>query len=67
MSFVFANWNLFAPRYLHPELPGFALFGALGFARLVPRVRIVAGAAVVVTVALLALWLHLSTVTPASL
>lgn len=67
VSFVFANWNLFAPRYLHPELPGFALFGVLGFARLVPRVRVVAGAAVVVTVALLALWLHLSTVTPASL
>ena len=66
-SFVFANWNLFAPRYLHPELPGFALFGALGFARVVPRVRVVAGAAVVVTAALLALWLHLSTVTPASL
>jgi 4-amino-4-deoxy-L-arabinose transferase-like glycosyltransferase len=66
-SFVLANWNLFAPRYLHPELPGFALFFALGVARVLPRVRIVAGAAVAVTVALLALWLHLSTVTPASL
>jgi 4-amino-4-deoxy-L-arabinose transferase-like glycosyltransferase len=67
VSFVVANWNLFAPRYLHPELPGFALFFALGVTRLIPRVKVVAGAAVVVTVALLALWLHLSTVTPASL
>jgi 4-amino-4-deoxy-L-arabinose transferase-like glycosyltransferase len=66
-SFVFANWNLFAPRYLHPELPGFALFGALALVRLWPRPRLVGGIAVVVTLALLALWAHLSTVTPASL
>jgi 4-amino-4-deoxy-L-arabinose transferase-like glycosyltransferase len=66
-SFAFANWNLFAPRYLHPELPGFALFGALALARLVPRVRVVAGAALAITLALLALWAHLATVTPASL
>jgi 4-amino-4-deoxy-L-arabinose transferase-like glycosyltransferase len=66
-SFVIANWNLFAPRYLHPEVPGFALFGALALLRLVPRPRVVGGAAVVITLALLALWAHLSTVTPASL
>ncbi|HEX3316851.1 MAG TPA: glycosyltransferase family 39 protein [Solirubrobacteraceae bacterium] len=67
VSFVVANWNLFAPRYLHPEVPGFALFGALALVRLVPRPRVVGGIAVVLTLALLALWAHLSTVTPASL
>ena len=66
-SFAIANWNLFAPRYLHPELPGFALFGALALVRLVPRPRVVGGIAVAITLALLALWAHLSTVTPASL
>jgi 4-amino-4-deoxy-L-arabinose transferase-like glycosyltransferase len=66
-SFVFGNWSMFEPRYLLPELPGFALFGALAFARLVPRPRVIAGAAAVITVALLALWAHLSTVHPASL
>jgi hypothetical protein len=66
-SFTIANWNLFAPRYLHPELPGFALFLVLGVRRFVPSVRVLGGAAVVVTLALLGLWLHLSTVTPASL
>ncbi len=66
-SFVFGNWNMFEPRYLLPELPGFALFGALAFARLVPKPRVVAGVAAVITVALLALWAHLSTVQPASL
>src|SRR3954454_4529318 len=67
VSFVVANWNLFAPRYLHPELPGFALFLVLGLRRFLPGPRVLGGAAVVVTVALLALWLHLSSVTPASL
>ena len=66
-SFVVANWNLFAPRYLHPELPGFALFLVLGLRRFLPGPRLLGGAAVVVTLALLALWLHLSSVTPASL
>src|SRR5919197_339608 len=66
-SFAIANWNLFAPRYLHPALPGFALFGALALVRLVPRPRVVGGIAVAITLALLALWAHLSTVTPASL
>lgn len=66
-SFVVANWNLFAPRYLHPELPGFALFLVLGVRRFLPGPGVLGGAAVVVTLALLALWLHLSSVTPASL
>jgi 4-amino-4-deoxy-L-arabinose transferase-like glycosyltransferase len=65
-SFVFGNWNMFEPRYLLPELPGFALFGALVFARLVPRPRVIGGVAIAITLALLALWAHLSTVTPAS-
>ena len=62
-----ANWNLFAPRYLHPEVPGFALFGALALVRLVPKPKVVGGIAVVITLALLALWAHLASVTPASL
>jgi 4-amino-4-deoxy-L-arabinose transferase-like glycosyltransferase len=66
-SFVIANWNLFAPRYLHPELPGFALFGALALVRLWPKPRLIGAIAVVITVALLALWAHLASVTPASL
>jgi len=66
-SFVIANWNLFAPRYLHPELPGFALFGALALVRLWPKPRLIGATAVVITVALLALWAHLASVTPASL
>jgi 4-amino-4-deoxy-L-arabinose transferase-like glycosyltransferase len=66
-SFVIANWNLFAPRYLHPELPGFALFGALALVRLAPKPRLIGGIAVVITLALLALWAHLASVTPASL
>jgi hypothetical protein len=48
-------------------LPGFALFLVLGLRRFLPGSRVLGGAAVVVTLALLALWLHLSSVTPASL
>jgi len=46
---------------------GFALFGALALVRLVPKPKVVGGIAVVITLALLALWAHLASVTPASL
>jgi Dolichyl-phosphate-mannose-protein mannosyltransferase len=63
VSLLADNWDVFLPRYLYPALPGFAAFAALGLATWTGRRNQLATAGVI-SVLLLALWLHLGTVTP---
>jgi hypothetical protein len=67
MSFALLaeNYDTFYGRYLYGALPGFALFGALGLRRAFGE-RTLTWFSAAVTVVLLALWAHLSTVTPAT-
>lgn len=65
VSLLVENYDAFYGRYLYGVLPGFAVFGALGLRRAFGE-RALAWAAAGVTLALLALWAHLSTVTPAT-
>ena len=65
VSLLVENYDAFYGRYLYGVLPGFALFGALGLRRALGE-RALAWASAGVTLALLVLWAHLSTVTPAT-
>jgi 4-amino-4-deoxy-L-arabinose transferase-like glycosyltransferase len=65
VSLLVENYDAFYGRYLYGVLPGFAVFGALALRRAFGE-RAVAWSAAGVTVALLALWAHLATVTPAT-
>jgi 4-amino-4-deoxy-L-arabinose transferase-like glycosyltransferase len=57
------NWNYFYPRYLMPVLVGYGLLGALGLrAAAGPRASLAVGS--LASVAVVALWIHLATVTP---
>jgi 4-amino-4-deoxy-L-arabinose transferase-like glycosyltransferase len=63
LSLLGDNWDAFLPRYVYPALPGCAALAALGLAtRASARVQL--ATAGVLTALLLALWLHLATVTP---
>jgi len=57
------NWDFFYPRYLHAALPGFGVLAGLAVRASWPR-RGAWAAAGCGTLALTALWAHLSTVTP---
>jgi hypothetical protein len=63
VSLLVDNWDVFLPRYLYPALPGAAALAALGLATRASR-RTQLALAGATTGRLLALWLHLSTVTP---
>lgn len=65
VSLLVENYDAFYGRYLYGVLPGFGVLAALGL-RSTFGERALAGASAAVTVLLLALWAHLSTVTPAT-
>jgi 4-amino-4-deoxy-L-arabinose transferase-like glycosyltransferase len=65
VSLLVENWDAFYPRYLYGALPGFAVFGGLALIRAAGQ-RAALWSSAALTVLLLALWAHLSTVTPAT-
>ena len=65
VSLLVENYDAFYGRYLYGTLPGFGVLAALALRRAFGE-RALMWAAGGVTVALLALWAHLSTVTPAT-
>jgi len=65
VSLLVENWDAFYPRYLYGALPGFAIFAALALRRAFGE-RALLWSSAVLTALLLALWAHLSTVTPAT-
>jgi 4-amino-4-deoxy-L-arabinose transferase-like glycosyltransferase len=65
VSVLVENYDAFYGRYLYGALPGFGVFAALALRRTFSE-RVVAWSAAGVTVLLLALWAHLSSVTPAT-
>ena len=65
VSLLVENYDAFYGRYLYGVLPGFAVFGALGLRRAFGE-RALGWAAAGATLVLLAVWAHLSTVTPAT-
>jgi 4-amino-4-deoxy-L-arabinose transferase-like glycosyltransferase len=65
VSLLAENWDAFYPRYLYGALPGFAVFAALALARALGE-RVLLWSSAGLTVLLLALWAHLSGVTPAT-
>jgi 4-amino-4-deoxy-L-arabinose transferase-like glycosyltransferase len=65
VSLLVENWDAFYPRYLYGALPGFAVFAALALTRALGE-RVLLWSSAGLTVLLLALWAHLSTVTPAT-
>ena len=65
VSLLAENWDAFYARYLYGALPGFAVFAALAVGRALGA-RALVLASTGLTVLLLMLWLHLSTVTPAT-
>lgn len=65
VSLLVENYDAFYGRYLYGTLPGFGVLAALALRRAFGE-RALMWAAAGVTVALLALWAHLSTVTPAT-
>jgi Dolichyl-phosphate-mannose-protein mannosyltransferase len=65
VSLLAENWDAFYARYLYGALPGFAVFAALAVGRaLGARALYLSSAGL--TALLLLLWVHLSTVTPAT-
>ncbi|MET0513010.1 MAG: glycosyltransferase family 39 protein [Thermoleophilaceae bacterium] len=66
LSLLTDNWDAFYPRYLHCTLPGFGIFAGLGLRRAIGE-RALVWSSVALTALLLALWAHLSTVSPATL
>jgi hypothetical protein len=65
VSLLVENWDAFYPRYLYGALPGFAVFAALAVMRALGE-RALIWSSAALTVLLLALWAHLSSVTPAT-
>jgi Dolichyl-phosphate-mannose-protein mannosyltransferase len=65
VSLLAENWDAFYPRYLYGALPGFAVFAGLALMRALGE-RAVLWSSGVLTALLLALWVHLSGVTPAT-
>jgi 4-amino-4-deoxy-L-arabinose transferase-like glycosyltransferase len=65
LSLLAENWDAFYPRYLYGALPGFAVFAALALMRALGE-RALFWSSAGLTVLLLALWAHLSGVTPAT-
>lgn len=65
VSLLVENYDAFYGRYLYGALPGFGVLAALALRRAFGE-RALACSATGVTVLLLALWAHLSTVTPAT-
>jgi hypothetical protein len=65
VSLLVENWDAFYPRYLYGALPGFAVFAALALMRALGE-RALLWSSAALTVLLLALWAHLSGVTPAT-
>jgi dolichyl-phosphate-mannose-protein mannosyltransferase len=65
VSLLVENWDAFYPRYLYGALPGFAVFAALAVMRALGE-RALLWSSAALTVLLLALWAHLSSVTPAT-
>lgn len=65
VSLLVENYDAFYGRYLYGALPGFGVLAALALRRAFGE-RALAWSAAGVTVLLLALWAHLSTVTPAT-
>jgi 4-amino-4-deoxy-L-arabinose transferase-like glycosyltransferase len=65
VSLLAENWDAFYPRYLYGALPGFAVFAALALTRALGE-RALVWSSAVLTVALLGLWAHLASVTPAT-
>jgi 4-amino-4-deoxy-L-arabinose transferase-like glycosyltransferase len=65
VSLLVENWDAFYPRYLYGALPGFAVFAALALMRALGERALLFGSAALTTL-LLALWAHLSSVTPAT-
>jgi hypothetical protein len=65
VSLLVENWDAFYPRYLYGALPGFAVFVALALMRALGEWALLWSSAAL-TVLLLALWAHLSSVTPAT-
>ena len=65
VSLLAENWDAFYPRYLYGALPGFAVFAALALMRALGE-RALVWSSAGLTVLLLALWAHLSSVTPAT-
>jgi 4-amino-4-deoxy-L-arabinose transferase-like glycosyltransferase len=65
VSLLVENYDAFYGRYLYGVLPGFGVFAALALRRAVGE-RALGWSAAGVTLALLALWAHLATVTPAT-
>lgn len=61
---LIGNWDFFLPRYLYPELAGFAVLGAVGLRHLTGSDRVVAWTAAAFSLALVGLWVHLHGVTP---
>jgi hypothetical protein len=65
VSLLAENWDAFYPRYLYGALPGFAVFAGLALMRALGE-RALLWSSGVLTALLLALWVHLSGVTPAT-
>jgi hypothetical protein len=65
VSLLAENWDAFYPRYLYGALPGFAVFAGLALMRTLGE-RAVLWSSGTLTALLLALWVHLSSVTPAT-
>jgi hypothetical protein len=65
VSLLVENWDAFYARYLYGALPGFGVFAALAVGRAFGA-RAVFLSSAGLTVALMLLWAHLSTVTPAT-
>jgi Dolichyl-phosphate-mannose-protein mannosyltransferase len=65
VSLLAENWDAFYPRYLYGALPGFAVFAGLTLTRALGE-RAVFWSSGALTALLLALWVHLSGVTPAT-
>jgi hypothetical protein len=65
VSLLAENWDAFYPRYLYGALPGFAVFAGLALMRALGE-RALFWSSGALTLLLLALWVHLSGVTPAT-
>jgi Dolichyl-phosphate-mannose-protein mannosyltransferase len=65
VSLLAENWDAFYPRYLYGALPGFAVFAGLAVMRALGE-RVLLWSSGALTVLLLALWVHLSGVPPAT-